>query len=116
MTHQHRLCRLPVREFIEQFDRRPVRRMQPRDDLRTLDREMSGKLRTQRLRQIVHRIKRSRTALIHPSDDLIRAEAGNIIFFERIGKRLFCQTEDVFHVRLMRAIKKPSGPSVSGMI
>ena len=116
MTHQHRLCRLPIREFIEQLDRRTVCRVQPRDDLRTLDREMLRKLRTQRLRQIVHRIKRSRTALIHPSDDLIRAEAGNIICSEFGGKRLFCQTKDIVHTRLIRAIKKPSAPSVSGMI
>ena len=115
MAHQYGLRRLPVHKLVEQLERRAVRRVQTRDDLRALDGEVFRKLRAQRLCEIVHDIKRNRTAPIHPADDLIRAEAGNVMFFERSGKPLLRPSKDV-HRRLMRAIKKPSGPSVSGMI
>ena len=115
MAHQHRLRRLPVRELIEQLDRRTVSGVETRDDLRAFDGELFRKLRAQRLGQIIHRMKRNRTALIHPSNDLICAETGNVMLFEGFGKPFLCPSKDI-HSRLMRAIKKPSGPSVSGMI
>ena len=115
VAHQHRLRRLPVRELIEQLDRRTVSGVETGDDLRALDGELFRKPYTQRLCEVVHDIKRSRTALIHPSDDLICAEAGNVMLSECLGKPLLRPSKDI-HSRLIRAIKKPSGPSVSGMI
>ena len=115
MAHEHRLRRLPIGKRIEQLDRRAVCRRQARTDLRPLNGKALRQLRAQHLRQIVHDIKRDRAALIHPADDLIGAEAGNPLGAKGIGKLCLRPSKNI-HRRLIRAIKKPSGPPVSGMI
>ena len=115
MTHEHRLCRLPISKCIEELDRRAVRRCKARGNLRPFDGKKRRQTNAQRLWQIVHNIKRNRTALIHPSDNLVRAKARDPLCTKGIGKLCLRPSKNI-HRRLIRAIKKPSGPPVSGMI
>ena len=115
MPHEHRLRRLPVGKFVEQLDRRSVSGVQTRDHRGALNGKNLSQPRAQFLGQIIHGMQRDRSALIHPSNDLICAKAGNLMFPKRGGKRLLCPAENI-HRRLMRAMKNPSGPSVSGII